>query len=156
MLCIPRAMCNGGNCMEQGSYTCTHMHTCTKYIHNICTLIYAWKYEQYIHIGTHIHAYIFSAHPLCAESLLKFSVFTFDFSYLVMSIIAFSPGNLHIQRFENGNKADLMWMIKWLLRSSRCGVWGREKHTHMIVHSGLQNFSLSQYDSLRLCQQAGP
>lgn len=49
---------------------------------------------------------------LCAESLLKFSVFTFDFSYLVMSIITFSPGNLHIRRFENGNKAALMWMIK--------------------------------------------
>lgn len=23
VLCIPRAMCSGGNCMKQGSYTCT-------------------------------------------------------------------------------------------------------------------------------------
>lgn len=47
-----------------------------------------------------------------------------------MSVITFSPGNLHTQRFENGNKADLMWTVKWLLRSSLCEVWRREKEAH--------------------------
>lgn len=65
-----------------------------------------------IHIHIYLYASLMTGCSLCAENLLKFSVFTFYFSYLVMPVITFSPGNLHVWRFGNGNKEDLMWIIK--------------------------------------------